>query len=310
MAYEGINKYTSFNRPEIAKPYLDYGRVALDTAQNSLREELVTLPALLKLRPMLFNWYTESTASKNGATAVFCGGNAFLINAGAVGTRLGILKHDAEPGSVATLVTQGLHYLPLDYNGDGGSPARTAANLTGLNGKIAYYVIATGTVTDVLPDSDDWDFIKIGYFRNTAYVKPVNLHSGLWYAPVYLSPDLMAANASFALPSNAGSSTFATTHYVSASISDFGSSTVSGLVQTLTCVAANADPGAPIMPGQIVWTVQGTVLTETGPEVTGTFTAGTGKTVSVSVTNGGITTTKNYTVTISATAAPASWVEV
>lgn len=301
MAYLNQNK-DQYTRPAVAKAYISYGRVAVSQAEE-VRQELATVPALLKVRPLSHNWYAEATSTFNPESVVICSGTPILVGdvAGGEYTRVGILMHDSLPGEVQNVAVSGVHYMPIDYLGNA-DPARVASNADSLNGKDAWFIASTGKVTDQAPVLATWDAIKIGVFTSQAWAKPVSLFNGIYYAAVRLDPGI--TNIAIDLPANAGSSAFSAEFYVSASISAFG-----GLKQTLTVEAYNADPNYPINAEDITWLVEGTA-TYTGFKVGHNFTAGAGRTVAVTVVKQGVTTTKNYTVTMHATNAPASWTEV
>ena len=289
MALIDITKQ-SYSRPDSAKSYISFHKVAVDVKDSAL-QEYVTLPTLSKLRPMNYRWYAESTDAPGGAAAVMCSGNLFLNT---TLDKVGVLKRDAKPGDTVALVLEGTYALPLDYAN------LTAAEISALNGKAAYYLVASGLLSDTDPGGGA--ALKIGYFTEVSETNLSTVTSGVKFAHVRLDPTI--ENTAVSLPADAATG-FTTEHFVEASIS-----ALDGLNQWLTVDLGNANPNYPFAPHQVAWTVEGTAI-GTGFSIEAAFTAGSGKTIAVTVTDGaGGSTTKNYTVTISASAAPSAFTEV
>lgn len=278
-----------YRRPALAKPYINYSIAAL---RPGSRVEYATLPALVKLQPNgNYNWYDESDSVTNAETSIICSGQAVMSDDK---KRIGVLKRDTKAGEVAEIVTDGVFRLQVDY-----------ANLasTDLNGKAAYYDAATG----LLIDADPTNGLLVGTFGELLEIKPEVPTSGVWFASVTLDPSDQTAATAPADAATANTAAITADAFISAfSADDQGD----GLVQVLNVVAANNNPHYPVEDRHVSWLIEGST-TLTGIEVSATFTAGSGKTVACTITtDDGTTSTINYTVTIAASTAPASWTKV
>lgn len=300
------SKKKSYIRPAIARNYLSYGDVVGGpTGWPNAKEELATVPPLLKLRPMEYNHFSESSEVQSGASEVICSGNAIVIGgAGGAGNRLGILKNDAVPGANVTVVTEGDFDFQLQTTAIAGSPALAAASTTGLAGKTAYYVAETGKVTDQNPiTAENTSGFMIGVFLDDSpQLFRTNRKPGTHFVRVRLAGEAMLSNTAITAVTNASNGDFTESVYV-----DVPAPTThnGGTVVKLEVDAVTNNPNSSIEPSDVSWTIEGTVY-GTGFVVSPTFTTGTGKTVAVTVKG----VTKNYTVTIAADTAPASWTEV
>lgn len=295
MAYE-TNLKRQYNRPKSAENFVNFGKVAIGYKKNA-REEEAVLPAAGVLRPLSFRYYAENDSTRNPESMVFCSGNAFILD----GKRLGILKHDEVPGNAATFITEGLFLLPLDTDATEFA-AHTASDLTGLNGQTAYYIAELGKVSNQAVQAGFTGF-PIGYFKYNAEFQDHVPMSGLWHAPVYLDPSYQMSNTAIALPADA---TVASTAQIFATpaVSDFV-----GLSQDFTVIAQNTNPNDPVYPQNITWVIDGTTYTGAGWKISHAFaSAGTGKAGSVTITTAaGTTKTVNFTLDVSAGAAPANF---
>lgn len=303
-------KKKAYVRPADAHAYLDFTQVYAGE-WGAREEENVVLPALNKIRPAgNFGWYSENTSVNNAATEVICSGNFVLVggNTGDSfgGNRIGLMKSDAIPGEFTTVITKGLVNGQLDWEG-AASPARTAANTSGLVGKIAYYIIETGTFSDTAPNNSDYHGFAVGTFTGTVQLKQISGGPGLWWAEINLDSSLMKSNTAQDSPAAAGSVVNAAKLYAKAYVQSGY-----GLNVTFEVDAESSDPNNPILARHVTWVIDGTTYSAVGKEVTHTFSAaGAGKTVAVTITDdNAVTITKNYTVTITASAAPSAFTEV
>lgn len=306
MAYPTANKIKKhYDRPDAAKDYVSYAKVRLDP-RSDLQTEVITAPVATKVRPSgNYNLYNESTGVADAATNVIASGTPLVVTeaGGTTGRRVGILTHDIEPAKVAQVCVEGLHLMQVEY---ASASDHTISSLDpdSLAGKPAYYAIDTGKVTD-----DNTADLLIGVFKGgRCDLKPtVGPISGVWYASVELKPELMDTNAPASI-ATAGSTTQTTAIYLAVTISAHA-----GLYQELTIAGGSNDPRYEFLDHSMTITIEGTQVysgTAKG-SYAATFTAGAGKTIAVTMTDpAGNSTTKNYTVTMSATVAPASFTEV
>lgn len=290
------NLRRQYNRPVSAQNYVNFGKVAIGYKKDA-REEEIVLPAAGVLRPLSFRYYAENDNTRNPESMVFCSGNVFIV----AGKRLGVLKHDEIPGNAATVITEGLFLLPLDTDATEFA-AHTASSLTGLNGKTAYYIAELGKVSDQAIQAGFTGF-PVGYFKYDGQFQDYVPMSGLWHAPVYIDPSYEMTNTAI---SNPAAATVASTAEIFATpaVSDFV-----GLSQNFTVIAQNTNPNDPVAPQNISWVIDSVPYPNAGFKITHTFSAaGAGKTGSVTVTtSGGTTKTVNFTLTVSASAAPSAF---
>lgn len=299
-------KNRSYQRPYSAYSYLNFGNVVRGNS-DQYQEVSCTVPSLAKLRPSgEFNYFEESTGVPGAVNTVICAGNLIPVVQGGNTKAVGVLKHDTAPGLQANVIVNGEFLLRPDWEG-ASSPARTACSSTGLLNKPAYYIIETGTVSDVAPNNSDYYGWQIGYFTEDELIDTGNAIAGGRRAAVMLDYSLMLSNTAQSQVADAANNNMTNSIYASVSLDPSG---VSGLIQTLSADVVSGNPAYPAEAANLAWTIEG-VAQGTGFSKTVAFTAGAGKTIQLVVTLGnGDTVTKNYTVTISASAAPSSFVEV
>ena len=302
------NKRRAYVRPQAAKNYLSIDKVLID-AEDSYKREKITLQPLNQLKPPAgFNHYAESTEVNNPAAEVICSGNMVMVGGNPAGdanggNRIGILTQDAAPGELVDVIVEGWVYLPIDTEdvlGWGAVPR------TGLNGKIASWGVTDGLVSDGTPGVGEG--FTIGVFGEIVEAKPVVNMNGYWYASVYLDQSVMLSNTALD-PDTTTVTAGSHTSTVWAIVEKPG---FVGLTQTFEVQAYANNPDEPVKPQDISWTIDGTTYSNVGFKVTHTFaSAGTLKAISVTVdTPSAASVTKNYTATLSATAAISAWAAV
>jgi hypothetical protein len=306
MAYPASNKIKKhYDRPDAARDFVSYHKVDLEPESDKMTEVIVA-PVATKVRPSgNYNLYDEATGVADAATNVIASGTPLVVTeaGGTTGRRVGILTHDIEPGKVAQVAVEGLHLMQVEFDS---SADHTISSLDpdDLAGKPAYFNIETGKVTD-----DNAADLLIGIFTGgRCDLKPtVGPISGVWYASVELQPALMNSNSAASI-ATAGSTTQTTSIYLAVTISAHN-----GLYQELTITGGSNDPRYEFLDHSMTVSIE-TVQVYSGPakgSFAATFTAGAGQEISVTLTDpAGNSTTKDYTVTISASAAPASFTEV
>lgn len=260
-----------------------------------LPKQSVILPAAGKIRPFAFGTFNEATSEHDAVQDVVCSGAVLLL--GAVsdgGYYLGITDHDAAAGERVSCFTEGKFYLPLDWAGDSGAtPARVAASSKGsLAGKPAYWLKDLGMITDQVPDGAGEDYLHVGeFYEDSSELKPDGIQHGDVWAAVSVRMADAVANA-VTVPTEA-----AIAHTGAYSIFVEPSSYI-GLTADLFITALNTDPNIEINSQDISTVIAGGSAV-VGDAISYTGTAGA-KTVAVTV--GG--TTMNFTLTLSASAAP------
>ena len=297
----GNSQRKYFERPNSAMNYVDLSKVLVGPDDQHQKMEMI-LPDAGQIRPLSFRTFPEATSQGNAIPNVICGGNVVVIP---TLDHVALIARDSEPGKRAMVYRSGTWRLPLDYAGDTGSPARTASNLSGLNGKKAYYIASTGTVTDVEPTFADHEYLYIGRFTERVELKPSVNTSGLWFADVIVDPTIdNSAQPLTAIPTAVAISN-TTEFYQSLTASAFV-----GLGQNLFLSAASSNPNYPIQPHQVTWLIEGAAEYK-GFEVSHEFSAGNDKTIAITITDGGgNTATYNYTIDISATVAASGLTQV
>lgn len=297
MGYNTGNKKSGYLRPGNASGFRTVEKMLADSSLE-LRKAKGVMPAADVVSPGEWGVYDEPTNHSNPVTDVVCSGAILLLGNGTIGgDHIGITLKDAIAGEIVDVVKQGLFYLPIDFAGDAdATPVRVACSLTGLRNKALYYLPGLRLFTNQVPAVGGEDYIKVGKFiSDNAEIKPANIGWGIYYAKCEIYP--VEGLTAVDYPAGTGSTVSTGSLHAFADVSDD-----IGLTVDLFANIFNTDPGFPVPPSSIEWTVDG--VDYVGNAITATLgTAGT-KAVTLDVSWNGLTLANTYNLVVSTTLAP------